>query len=153
MDQRGLPRALDRGQGIQRIRQASALTNAGLAQVPRQTQDSARVPRPRAVDRGGQSDRARNQRQDERRNPEEPRPLSVGTTIDEACYWFICFDRCYQSQLMIDAATPARGEPATIDEEVAREAADTIGTRSRGFLHFQPYYQNMIAQTGGAFLL
>ncbi|KAI0414709.1 class II aldolase/adducin N-terminal [Xylaria grammica] len=63
-------------------------------------------------------------------------PLSVGTTIDEACYWFICFDRCCQSQLMIDAATPARGEPATIDEEVAREAADTIGTRSRGFSSF-----------------
>ncbi|KAI0429008.1 class II aldolase/adducin N-terminal [Xylaria sp. FL1042] len=78
--------------------------------------------------------------------------LSIGTTIDEACYWFCSFDRCCRSQLMIDAATSARGEPFVIDDDVAKEAADTIGARSRGWFHFQPYYSNMVKQTGGAFL-
>ncbi len=78
--------------------------------------------------------------------------LSVGTTIDEACYWFLSFDRCCQSQLMVDAATPARGAPVEIDEVVAKESARVIGARPRGWLNFQPYYSNMLAKTGGAFL-
>ncbi len=78
--------------------------------------------------------------------------LSVGTTIDEACYWFLAFDRCCQAQLMIDAATPFHGMRNEIDEKTARESASMIGSRSRGWLHFQPYYSNMLNKTGGSFL-
>ncbi|KAJ3529324.1 hypothetical protein NM208_g9812 [Fusarium decemcellulare] len=77
--------------------------------------------------------------------------LSVGTTIDEACYWFCAFDKCCQSQLMIDAASPFHGAPRPVEEEIAVESSRLIGARQRGWLHFQPYYSNMDKKTGGAF--
>ena len=78
--------------------------------------------------------------------------LSVGTTIDEACYWFISFDRCCQAQLMIDAAAAFHGAPRPIDEKTAVESAKMLGARQRGWLHFQPYYSNMLEKANGAFL-
>ncbi|VUC34841.1 unnamed protein product [Clonostachys rosea] len=45
--------------------------------------------------------------------------LSIGTTIDEACYWFTAFDRCCQAQLLIDAASATNGTPRPIDEKTA----------------------------------
>lgn len=77
--------------------------------------------------------------------------LSVGTTIDEAAYWFCAFDRCCQAQLMIDAVGNER--PEEVEEEIARESMRVLGQRQRGWLHFQPYYNNMVKQTGGEFLL
>jgi ribulose-5-phosphate 4-epimerase/fuculose-1-phosphate aldolase len=78
--------------------------------------------------------------------------LSIGTTIDEACYWFCAFDRCCTAQLAIDAASPFHGKPREIDEDIARQSAKMIGSRQRGWLHFQPYYSNMEKKTSGAFL-
>lgn len=82
--------------------------------------------------------------------------LSVGATIDEACYWFLSFDRSCQAQLMVDAAVAGgRGggkPPREIDEETALQAAKMLGARQRGWLHFQPYYTNMLQKTNGAFL-
>lgn len=78
--------------------------------------------------------------------------LSIGTTIDEACYWFCSFDKCCQAQLLIDAASPFNGGPKRIDEEIAIKSAKILGARSRGWLHFQAYYTNMVRKTGGSFL-
>lgn len=78
--------------------------------------------------------------------------LSVGTTIDEACYWFTAFDRCCQAQLMIDGASSSHGQPQQIDEKTAVESARILGARQRGWLHFQPYYSNMEKRTNGEFL-
>ncbi|KAI0140254.1 class II aldolase/adducin N-terminal [Pestalotiopsis sp. NC0098] len=78
--------------------------------------------------------------------------LSVGATIDEACYWFCSFDKCCQAQLLIDAASAFHGEPSRIDEEVAVKSAKILGARNRGWLHFQAYYSNMVKKTNGSFL-
>lgn len=81
--------------------------------------------------------------------------LSVGETIDEAAFWFICFDKCCQSQLAIDAVVSAQGDKypvKEIDHETAKFTAERIGTRSRGWLNFQSYYNNMLKTTGGDFL-
>ncbi|KAK6199117.1 hypothetical protein LQW54_010100 [Pestalotiopsis sp. IQ-011] len=78
--------------------------------------------------------------------------LSVGATIDEACYWFCSFDKCCQAQLLIDAASAFHGEPRRIDEEVAVKSAKILGARNRGWLHFQAYYSNMLKKTNGSFL-
>ncbi|CAI6094639.1 unnamed protein product [Clonostachys chloroleuca] len=82
--------------------------------------------------------------------------LSVGETIDEAAYWFICFDKCCQSQLMIDAVVRAQcdaSQPKEVDHETAFFTEQRIGTRHRGWLNFQPYYTNMLNKTKGEFLL
>jgi ribulose-5-phosphate 4-epimerase/fuculose-1-phosphate aldolase len=79
--------------------------------------------------------------------------LSVGTTIDEACYWFCCFDRCCRAQLMIDAAAPVHGgRPKNVDHETASFTEQSIGSRYRAWLNFQPYYTNMLRKTKGDFL-
>lgn len=83
--------------------------------------------------------------------------ISVGETIDEAAFWFICFDKCCQSQLIIDSVVRAQEGKAgfkanEIDHETAKFTADRIGTRQRGWLNFQSYYNNMVRTTGGDFL-
>lgn len=78
--------------------------------------------------------------------------LSVGTTIDEACYWFLSFNRCCEAQMMLDAVAPYHGPPRLIDEKVARESAKLLGARQRGWLQLQPYYTNILEKTGGRFL-
>lgn len=80
--------------------------------------------------------------------------LSVGETIDEAAYWFICFDKCCQAQLAIDAASAATGnKPELVDHETASYTAARSGARHRGWLNFQPYYTNIVRKTNGEFLL
>jgi ribulose-5-phosphate 4-epimerase/fuculose-1-phosphate aldolase len=79
--------------------------------------------------------------------------LSVGETIDEAAYWFMCFDKCCQAQLAIDAAVRDGEGPKEVDHETAFFTEQTIGTRHRGWLNFQPYYTNMVRKTRGEFLL
>ncbi|CAG8950748.1 hypothetical protein HYFRA_00002960 [Hymenoscyphus fraxineus] len=79
--------------------------------------------------------------------------LSVGETIDEAAYWFLCFDKCCRAQLMIDAAAAGTGnQPREVDHETAFFTEQRIGTRHRGWLNFQPYYTNMLRKTKGDFL-
>lgn len=79
--------------------------------------------------------------------------LSVGETIDEAAYWFMCFDKCCQSQLAIDAASAGTGDkPKLVDHETALFTAQRAGSRYRGWLNFQPYYTNMLRKTKGEFL-
>ncbi|KAL3475259.1 class II aldolase/adducin N-terminal [Aspergillus californicus] len=81
--------------------------------------------------------------------------ISVGETIDEAAYWFMCFEKCCQSQLMIDAVVgTGKGEgPRLVDDKTAWYTAEWAGTRYRGWLNFQPYYTNMLERTKGGFLL
>ena len=79
--------------------------------------------------------------------------ISVGETIDEAAYWFMCFDKCCRAQLMVDAASNGTGvQPKEVDHETAFYTEQTIGTRYRGWLNFQPYYTNMVKKTNGEFL-
>ncbi|KAL4794283.1 class II aldolase/adducin N-terminal [Aspergillus venezuelensis] len=81
--------------------------------------------------------------------------LSVGETIDEAAYWFLCFEKCCQAQLAIDAAVRSGGQeqPKCVDHATALYTAERSGARYRGWLNFQPYYTNMLKRTGGDFLM
>lgn len=81
--------------------------------------------------------------------------LSIGKTIDEAAYWFTCFEKCCQSQLAIDGAVQSNEpshQPIMIDHETARSTQEKIGTRQGGWMNFQPSYTHMLKKTNGEFL-
>ena len=67
--------------------------------------------------------------------------LTVGTTVDEAAWWFITMDRSCQAQLLAEAA----GTPVKIDHESALIARSQVGNELTGWFQFQPLW-NKIAR-------
>jgi len=67
--------------------------------------------------------------------------LTVGSTVDEAAWWFITMDRSCQAQLLAEAA----GEPVKIDHESALIARSQVGNELTGWFQFQPLW-NKIAR-------
>ncbi|KAJ2557462.1 hypothetical protein EV175_001330 [Coemansia sp. RSA 1933] len=65
--------------------------------------------------------------------------LTVGTSVDEAAFWFIAMDRCCKAQLLAMAA----GEPICITDQVAVDARATVGSELAGWFSFQPYFQQI----------
>ncbi|KAK8023899.1 hypothetical protein PG993_011965 [Apiospora rasikravindrae] len=78
--------------------------------------------------------------------------LTVGQTVDEAAFWFLSLERTCQAQLLADAAAAAGYEKKYIEEEEARYAVQELGGPEKGWLAFQPYYDEQVAKTGGSFL-
>lgn len=66
--------------------------------------------------------------------------LTVGTSVDEAAWWFVAMDRCCRVQLLAEAA----GTPRPIDPGSARTAHDQIGTPALGRLNFRPMYESIV---------
>lgn len=66
--------------------------------------------------------------------------FTVGTTVDEAAWWFITMERTCQAQLLAEAA----GTPRSIDPEGARYTRDNTGFPLAGWLNFQPIYQDIV---------
>jgi ribulose-5-phosphate 4-epimerase/fuculose-1-phosphate aldolase len=66
--------------------------------------------------------------------------LTVGTTVDEAAWWYITMERTCHVQLMAEAA----GDPILIDEDCARQTHDQVGGRIAGWLSFQPLYDKIV---------
>ncbi len=66
--------------------------------------------------------------------------LTVGTTVDEAAWWYITMERTCHVQLMAEAA----GDPISIDDECARQTHDQVGGRLAGWLSFQPLYDKIV---------
>lgn len=62
--------------------------------------------------------------------------LTVGSTVDEAAWWFITMERTCQAQLLAEAA----GTPVRIEHEQALLTAGQVGHRRSGWLSFQPLY-------------
>lgn len=62
--------------------------------------------------------------------------LTVGTTVDEAVWWFITMERSCQAQLLAEAA----GTPIKIDHEVATMTQQQIGNHESGWFQFQPLF-------------
>ncbi|MDX1735452.1 MAG: class II aldolase/adducin family protein [Halioglobus sp.] len=62
--------------------------------------------------------------------------ITVGQTIDAAAWWYITMERSCQAQLLAQAA----GTPQLIDDEVARQTYQTVGTPLAGWFSFQPLY-------------
>lgn len=79
--------------------------------------------------------------------------LTVGGSVDEAAFWFISLDKTCHAQLLADAATAAGYKKIIIDEQEAEYAAQQVGGPEKGWLAFQPYYDEQLAKTKGDFLL
>lgn len=79
--------------------------------------------------------------------------LTVGGSVDEAAFWFISLDKTCQAQLLADAAEAAGYKKKIIDDEEAAYTALQVGGPEKGWLAFQPYYDEQMAKTKGEFLL
>jgi len=79
--------------------------------------------------------------------------LTVGNTIDAAAFWFLSLDKTCHAQLLVDAAERGSGHQRTlIPDEEAKYSYQQVGTQEKGFLAFQPYYDECLAKTNGSFL-
>jgi len=79
--------------------------------------------------------------------------LTVGETIDAAAFWFMSMDKTCHAQLLVDAAASGSGHKKTfIPDEEAKFSYEQVGTPAKGWLAFQPYYDEILAKTGGSFL-
>ncbi|EMF13226.1 arad-like aldolase/epimerase [Sphaerulina musiva SO2202] len=79
--------------------------------------------------------------------------ITVGQTIDAAAFWFLSLDKTCHAQLLVDAAAQGSGHRKTyIDDEEARDSYTQVGTPEKGWLAFQPYYDEILAKTNGSFL-
>lgn len=78
--------------------------------------------------------------------------LTVGQSIDEAAFWFIALDKTCHAQLLADAASTAGYKKIIIDDEEAEYARRNVGGPDKGWLAFQPYYDQQLRKTGGDFL-
>lgn len=66
-----------------------------------------------------------------------------------ACLWLISS----HAQLLVDAAEQGSGHKKTlIPEEEAEYSYQQVGTPEKGWLAFQPYYDECLAKTNGSFL-
>lgn len=65
--------------------------------------------------------------------------FTVGTTVDEACWWFCTMERSCQAQLMAMAA----GDPIEIRHEYAQYTADQTGGHFTGWFQFQPLWDEI----------
>ena len=65
--------------------------------------------------------------------------FTVGNTIDEAVFWYVCFERCAQAQL----AAMAAGTPKTIPHDLAVYTRENAGNAITGWMHFQPLWQEI----------
>lgn len=68
--------------------------------------------------------------------------FTVGSSVDEAAFWFLSMDRSCQAQLMAMAA----GTPATIPHEDALYTRENTASPVAGWLSFQPLW-NEICRT------
>jgi len=65
--------------------------------------------------------------------------LTVGTSVDEAAWWYISMERSCQVQLLAEAA--AHGQPLrTIPEAACKQAHGVIGVPFSGWFQFQLLY-------------
>ncbi|ETI27997.1 hypothetical protein G647_00446 [Cladophialophora carrionii CBS 160.54] len=79
--------------------------------------------------------------------------LTVGKTVDSAAFWFISLDKTCHAQLLADAASAGSGHKIKlISDEEAQFSYSQVGTDEKGWLAFQPYYDEQLAKTNGNFL-
>ncbi|KAI8654507.1 hypothetical protein NCS57_01196400 [Fusarium keratoplasticum] len=78
--------------------------------------------------------------------------LTVGQTVDEAAFWFISLDKTCQAQLLADAASAAGYKKVFIDEDEADYTVSQVGGPEKGWLAFQPYFDEQVAKSKGEVL-
>lgn len=65
--------------------------------------------------------------------------FTVGSTVDEAAFWFITMERSCQAQLMAEAA----GTPLLIADKVATYTRENTAHSIAGWFNFQPLWQEI----------
>ena len=79
--------------------------------------------------------------------------LTVGTTVEEAVFWFVSLEKCCHSQLMAEAAAGSRGEkPIVIGDEEAAYTKRTVGSSMAGWFSAKPLFDLIHKETNGDFL-
>ena len=68
--------------------------------------------------------------------------LTVGSTVDEAVWWYVSMERCCQSQLLAEAV----GKPTIIPDAVAAGTREVIGSREAGWFQFQVLYARVLKE-------
>lgn len=68
--------------------------------------------------------------------------LTVGSTVEEAIWWFISMERSCQVQLVAEAA----GKPISINRETARTVSTKYGSSNYAWKYFQPLYEKIVRQ-------
>jgi ribulose-5-phosphate 4-epimerase/fuculose-1-phosphate aldolase len=65
--------------------------------------------------------------------------FTVGASVDEAVFWYVCFERCAQAQLLAMAA----GTPKRVPHASAVYTRENAGSAAVGWTHFQPLWQEI----------
>ena len=65
--------------------------------------------------------------------------FTVGASVVEAVFWYVCFERCAQAQLLAMAA----GKPKLVPHANAVYTRENAGSASVGWMHFQPLWQEI----------
>ncbi|KAJ5735990.1 Decarboxylase NovR [Penicillium malachiteum] len=79
--------------------------------------------------------------------------LTVGQTVEEAVYWFVCLEKCCYAQLLADAAAAGRGGATIkIDDADAAETYKTVGTHGAGWFSAKPMFDIIHRETNGEYL-
>lgn len=80
--------------------------------------------------------------------------LTCAETVDAAAFWFLSLERTCQAQLLADAA--ANDKPGyrkiLISDEETEFSHQQNGTNEKGWLSFQPYFDEQLHKTNGDFL-
>src|SRR5580704_15452785 len=67
--------------------------------------------------------------------------LTVGTSVDEAAWWFITMERSCQAQLLAESV----GKPVPISHQCALDTRDQVAGGINGWFQYQPMW-NMISR-------
>lgn len=79
--------------------------------------------------------------------------LTVGTTIEEAVFWFVSLDKCCRAQLLADAAAAGRGGATIkIGDEEAAFTYKAVGTPLAGWFSAKPLFDLIHKETNGDYL-
>ncbi|PYH97617.1 class II aldolase/adducin domain protein [Aspergillus ellipticus CBS 707.79] len=79
--------------------------------------------------------------------------LTVGQSIEETVFWFVCLEKCCQAQLMADAAAAGRGgQTIKIDDADAAFTYKTTGGAAAGYFSAKPMFDVIHEETGGKYL-
>ncbi|ALO43824.1 class II aldolase/adducin family protein [Pseudoalteromonas phenolica] len=68
--------------------------------------------------------------------------LTVGRSIESACWWYISLERACQVQLLAETA----GKPQLIEDSVAKETQKLIGRERTGWFNFMSLYESISKQ-------
>jgi ribulose-5-phosphate 4-epimerase/fuculose-1-phosphate aldolase len=72
--------------------------------------------------------------------------ITVGTTVDEAVWWFITMERSCQVQLVAEAALKEGETLRLISPEAAAQSYKITGSPFAGWFQFQPLYARIVKE-------